>query len=152
MKALVFTGAMAVLLTLPLAYAQQEASSNQQDAGPEMKQGMSHDMGQNQGKGMMDRGDMQQRMQGMHGTMQQLHNTQDPQQRRQLMQQHMQEMQQMHQSMGGMMNGGMGQNMQNMDPEERQEMMQQRMDMMQGMQQQMMEHMQAQQAMQNDSE
>lgn len=38
------------------------------------------------------------------------------------------------------------------DPEQRLEMLQQRMDMMQGMQQQMMEHMQAQQAMQNDSE
>jgi hypothetical protein len=64
---------MAALLTLPLAYAQQDASSNQQDAGGGMNQDMSRGMGQ--GMGMMNQGDMQQRMQAMQGTMQQFNNT-----------------------------------------------------------------------------
>ncbi|MEQ5803427.1 hypothetical protein [Halomonas sp. H10-9-1] len=73
MKKYVFTAVMAAFLTLPLAYAQQEASSNQQDAGRRMNQDMSRGMGQ--GMGMMNRGDIQQRMQAMQGTMQQFHNT-----------------------------------------------------------------------------
>jgi hypothetical protein len=142
MKKLFTLTTLAMILTMPLAIADEQHHEGKGEKSHEM--GMQERMMNEDG--MMDHDAMQERMQTMRETMQEIRSTQDPVERQRLMQAHMQ---QMHDAMGEMkgMSGhheGSRQKMMEMDGERCQKMMKMHSEMMQGMMEQMDARMQMQ--------
>lgn len=127
--------ALAMILTVPLAMANQQHHEEKGEKSQEMS--MQEDM-MGEG-GMMNHDGMQKRMQAMRQTMKKIHATQDTAERKRLMQKHMQQMRDAMGEMSGMgeRHDGMRQNMKNMDGEHCKKMMKMHSEMMQGMKQQM---------------
>ena len=142
MKNLITLTTLAMVLTMPLAMADEQHHQGKDEKSHEM--GMQEGM-MNEG-GMMDHDAMQERMQTMRETMKKIHGTQDPAERKRLMQDHMQQMRDAMGAMKGMgeHQEGSRQKMMEMDGERCQKMMKMHSEMMQGMMEQMDARMQMQ--------
>jgi periplasmic protein CpxP/Spy len=146
MKTSILIAAIAACaLSVPIAFAQDQAAPDKPAMGMDMGQQMSR---------------MQQNMTAMQAQMEQIRATSDPTERRKLLQAHMQAMQDNMKAMGGMggpmmMGGGQpggmakgdGKPMAGGDMMQRHQMMENRMSMMHLMMEQMLQHQQAMESM-----